>query len=168
MQSNTVVREDVSIVLEVMSEFGFGEVLQYRFQRGQHSVSIELLRRSGVIVPERHVRSFPWSNREGHAHDAGLHVVEAIGFSIERNERRDGKFREPRVKCRLRQDLLIVACDGRCLDHCNRSHDLRARRVRRSRDDDANHHSGSSRLRFRAQRLEQRTQFQSSVQFSQP
>ncbi len=82
-ERDAVVRQDVRVVLEVMAEFGLGEILEHGLQGAEHRVPIQLRGRSGVIVAERDVRSLPGGDREGYAHDPRLHVVETIGFRVE-------------------------------------------------------------------------------------
>ena len=82
-ERDTVVREGVSVVLQVMSQLRSGGVLKQRFECRKHRFPIELLRSSRVIMAERHVCRFPRRDRERQADDARLHIIEAVGFGIE-------------------------------------------------------------------------------------
>ena len=96
-ERDAVVREHVGVVFQMMSEFWPVSVLEHRLECREHLFTIELLRSSRIVVAERHVCRFPRRDRERQADDARLHVIEAVGFRIEGNERCRGEPRQPRI-----------------------------------------------------------------------
>ena len=75
---DAVVLQHVSVELQAMSHLRPGRVLEQRFECRQHLRPIELVRRSRVVMAERHVGRFPRGDRERQADDARLHVIEAV------------------------------------------------------------------------------------------
>ena len=108
-QRDPVVCKYVRIELEVMPELGNGGIFDHRLERGQHSVAIELLRYTSVIVAEWHVSRFPGRDRKGQPDEPRAHVIQAVGLGVEGHERRRCELGKPEVQGLLRYDLAVVA-----------------------------------------------------------
>jgi len=99
----------------------------------------------------------------------GLHVIEAVGLGVERHERCGGELGEPRVQGVLRKNLVIVARLAKRFD--GRNHRTVCARAgvavsaATASTATAPPAAGSS---GEPKRLEQRAQFQTSVEFPQP
>ena len=121
VERDLAVREDVGIVFQMMAQLGLGGIFQDGLEGRQDLVAIQLMRRAGVIVTQRHVGGFSGTDRESHADHARLHVVQAVGLGIEGDQRRGLQLLQPAFEHILRHDLVIFARarsrhDGRCLD----------------------------------------------------
>jgi hypothetical protein len=73
----------MGVELEMMAELGLRSILEHGLEGCQHLVAIELIRRAGVVVSQRHVRSFTRRHCERHADNLRAHIVQAVGFGIE-------------------------------------------------------------------------------------
>ena len=58
--------------LQVLAELAVVRVLEQRPQRLEHPAAIELRRRAGVVMRQRHVGRVPGLDAERHADDLGL------------------------------------------------------------------------------------------------
>ena len=56
---------------------------QHRGQRSEHGGAIQLRRRTGVVVPDRHVHRLAGPGGEAQAHQVGLHRIQAVGLGVE-------------------------------------------------------------------------------------
>jgi hypothetical protein len=152
IERDAVVGQHMRVELKMMAELGLGHILEHRLQCRQRLVAIELVRRAGIVVSERYVRSFAGRNRERHSDDLRAHIVQAVGLGVERNERRSGKFLEPHLQFLFRHDLVVVARLRRA-DHGDRRRNWRAARVARLCDHYV--HLGRARRRRRRRRRSQ-------------
>jgi hypothetical protein len=91
-----------------MAELAAVAVLEQRPQLLQHARAIELLRRTRVGVRERHVGRVAWLDRERHADDLRLHVVERGRLGVEGKQVGGAKRVEPAREMFLRQDQFVV------------------------------------------------------------
>ena len=82
-ERDAVVCQHMRVELQVVTQLRLRQVFEYGLQRGKDFVPIELMRRPGVIMAQRHVSRFAGRNRESHADDARLHVVQTVGLGIE-------------------------------------------------------------------------------------
>ena len=83
-QPNVVAREDMRIVLEVVPDFFLALVLEPGFELCKHLLARQLLGRTGIIMSQRDIAGVPFRHCKGKSDHLGGHVVEAVGFSIER------------------------------------------------------------------------------------
>ena len=82
-EPHAVIGEHVQIVFEVLPDLGRLLSLEQRLEFRQHFFALELCRRAGVIVRQRHVGAATHAVGKRHAHDLGLHGIEAGGFGVE-------------------------------------------------------------------------------------
>jgi len=61
---DAVIREHMAVIFEVMANFEFRRILEPGFERREHHVAIELLRRAGVVVRERYIRGLARRHRK--------------------------------------------------------------------------------------------------------
>ena len=106
------IQEHVGVVLEVVTELGAARILENRLQRRQHARAVELLRRAGVDVAQRHVGSRAWHDAERHADDLGAHVLEAGGLGVEGEQLRLAQCAEPALEIFPATDGFVVALDA--------------------------------------------------------
>ena len=76
VELNTVIGQYVGIVLEILANFGLVRILQQRLQLRQHHLSIQLLRRTEVVMSQRHIGCPARLHGERHADDPRLHIIE--------------------------------------------------------------------------------------------
>ena len=117
---NAVIAQHVGVVLEMVADLGSIRILEQRAQCLQHGVAIKLLGRAFVAMCQGHVGAVAGLDRERHAHDFGVHVVEACGLRVEGEH---GCLREPlkpRVKVCLVEHDLVDGLVGRTLSRACR------------------------------------------------
>ena len=168
VQGDLTIGQNVRIVLQVMAELGLGGVFQNRLELGQYLVAIQLMRRAGVIVAQRHIGGFACGDGEGHADETRLHVIQAVGFRIEGDERRGFQFLQPCLEHLLGHDHGVVAF-ARCRDHGHRFGHHLAAGGDAFGNQQVNLRGGGLRRRRRvgSQRAQQRAQLKARVQLAQ-
>ena len=95
---DAVVGEHVRVVLEVMADLRVLLGFEQRLELREAGLAVELVGRAGVVVAQRQVGRDAGRHRERDADDLGLHVFEAGGFGVEREQRRGRELRDPRVE----------------------------------------------------------------------
>jgi hypothetical protein len=83
LQPYAVVLQHMDVELQVLADLAVVRILEHRAQRLEHTGAIELLRRTGVVVPQRHVGCVTGFDAERDTDDLGAHVVKTRGFGIE-------------------------------------------------------------------------------------
>ena len=108
-QRDAVIGEHVHVEFHVRADLGVARVLEQRAQRGEHALALELLRRAGIAVRQRHVRAAPGLGAERDADDLCPHVIEPGGLGIEGEQRRARQALEPSEELGPVVDQRVVA-----------------------------------------------------------
>ncbi len=108
-----MVREDVRVVLQMVPDLAALRILQQRLESGQYALTIQLLRGAGVVMVQGDVGRNARFDAERDAHDLGLHVVEARGLGVEREQVRRAQRGDPALEIRPLRDGFVVALDFR-------------------------------------------------------
>ena len=101
------VGEDVHVELGVLADLELVRVFQQRLERPQHRIAVQLLRRVGVVMGQRDVRSFISLHREGNANQLRLMGIDPGGFGIEGEQRGVLELLQPDVETCLVEDGLV-------------------------------------------------------------
>ena len=83
---DAIVGEHVRVVLEMVAELCALGIFENRLKRSEHPVTIELLRRTRVVMVQGHVGSHARLDAERYPDNLGAHVVEAGRLRIERKQ----------------------------------------------------------------------------------
>ena len=111
-QFDVVVAQHVGVVLEVVAELRASGVLEQRLQSAEDPAAIELVRRTGTGVRERHVSGATGLHTERDADDFRLHVVERSRLGIEGDQFRCLELPDPALEGRLVENQLVLATTG--------------------------------------------------------
>ena len=115
-QFDAVVAQHVRVIFQVMAQFAATLVLEQRLQQLQHLGAVQLIRRAGIGVRERHVGRRAGLDRERHADDLGLHVIERRRFRVEGEDVCGAQCLEPAVEVFPFEHELVVAARRRARD----------------------------------------------------
>jgi hypothetical protein len=86
----------------VLADLVLARILQQGTQRREHGVAVQLRRRAGIVVRQRHVGGALRFDRERHADDLRAHRIEAVRFRVERDQVGVAQFRQPVFDARAR------------------------------------------------------------------
>ena len=120
---DVVTGENLGVVFHVLPDLEDRIILEHRLERGQHIVGRQLPfgQRIGaeqvvgrpVAMRERDVTGLPRIDRQGNAHQIGLHFVERGGFGVHRHVATGADTVDPHVQRLHRRDVFVsVGVDG--------------------------------------------------------
>lgn len=92
--------QDIDVVLGVLADLELLRILQQRFQRAQHRVTLQLVGNAHVAVGQRHVGGLALLHREGYADHLRLLGVDAGGLGIEGDQARPARASSARRRNR--------------------------------------------------------------------
>ena len=79
---DAVVGKHVAVIFNVLAEFGFSRVLKPGLESGQHLVTRQLRRSTGVVVHQGNIGRFARGHAKTDADNFSTHLVERRGFCI--------------------------------------------------------------------------------------
>ena len=110
-QGNPIVCQHLHVILEVLANFLNVSIFQQWLHLLQYLPAVQLLRRTGVIMRQRHISGFSRLNSKRQPNNFSLHGVQVSGFGVESKNAVLNDFIEPAVQCRLfQQGFVFCIC----------------------------------------------------------
>lgn len=100
--------QDIDVVLGMLADLELLRILQQRFQRTKHRVTVQLLGNAHVAVGQRHVGGLALLHGEGHPHHLRLLGVDAGGLGIEGDQLGLLQLLQPGVESGLVEHHVVV------------------------------------------------------------
>ena len=110
---HTMVREHVRVIFQMVAKLRRPFRFQQRLQRLEHRLPRQLIRRAGVVMPNRNIGCKTGLDAKRQADNLRLHVIEAGGFGIKRDQLGRFQLVDPRGELRFGADHLVVLFDRR-------------------------------------------------------
>ena len=107
--AHTVIGKHMHVVLDVLAKFCALRIFQPGFQRGQHDIARQLLRRARIDMADGDVRGMTRFHRQRNAHQFRGHRIEAGSFGIDCGQRRGFDARQPFLQRVHRRHGFIVS-----------------------------------------------------------